>query len=119
MDFSTSVKWHIAWLTDILGIMEDDSASMRPTEISRDDICDFGKWLRQNQAEYGNLPEFEVLDRAHKELHQSAANAVKKAHAGQLAEAKRYLSPHGEFIELSKHLLDCSNRFFQKIDQIN
>ena len=116
MDFSTMVKWHIQWLTDIMHTMEYHPGDLIEQDVARNDRCEFGMWLSSHRAEYADFPEFLALVEAHDTLHHSAATAVKLAHSGHIEEAKKYLSPGGDFVALSKELLDCAGRFFRKIN---
>lgn len=116
MDFQTVVHWHMAWLKNMLVDIQNPS-NLNPEEIARDDLCEIGKWIHGDAAQYGELPDYIELKKIHMELHKATSHAVVLAQAGKLSEAQEYLSLHGDLIETSKRLLGSCDRLIRKINQ--
>lgn len=113
MDFHVAVHWHMAWLKKMLVDIQNPS-KLKPEEIARDDLCEIGKWIHGEAAQYVDLAEYKELKSIHQQLHKATSQAVVLAQAGKLSEAQEYLSMHGDFIQTSKRLLDSCDRLLKK-----
>lgn len=115
MDFSQAIQHHMAWVKEML-VNIQSPATLNPEDIARDDLCEIGKWIYEIDPQYHDLPEYRELRDIHKELHRSTAEAVVMAKAGNIDEAKQYLSVEGELIDTSKRLLECCSSLIAKMD---
>ena len=71
--------------------------------ISRDDCCDFGKWLSHTDASatVGHLPSYQDCIHQHTTFHQVAGSVANIINSGQYEQAEKLLSNGSDFMNAS------------------
>lgn len=89
-------QWHHEWKDKLLTAV-DAKAPIDADSISRDDLCDLGRWLcTEGDRHYGHRPAFQDLVLHHREFHLLTGAVADIVNEKQYALAKTYLSDDAE-----------------------
>lgn len=101
----TAIRGHGSWKLKLKTAITTGSSQLNIDEVSRDDCCDFGKWLYSNDisTDTKNGKPYQVIKRLHGEFHQCAGSVLREVAAGKQDTAKNVLN--GPFAEKSSTLI--------------
>lgn len=79
LDFIHAIEWHMKWRTDIEDYLAGrNSVILSPEEVSRDDRCVLGMWLKDGgEKAYGTRRGFRDLVKDHALFHLSTGDLLK------------------------------------------
>jgi hypothetical protein len=101
MNFDEAIRAHTDWRIKLLGSTRNpSSADLDAVAISKDNVCELGKWIYGEGKTYVARPEFKEPITAHAEFHKAAGNVVTLVKANQRQQAEQMLndrhSPYGQ-----------------------
>jgi hypothetical protein len=111
VDINEAIAAHVNWKVQLLMYVEKVG---HPTlgEVSHDDSCALGRWLKAEAPLRAGQPAFEKARSTHARFHQLAWEIVRKADAGDKEGALRDIN--GAFSELSFELVAQLQLFLRK-----
>jgi len=112
MDINILINQHINWKSLIEGLFQgSDTDILDPNVISKDDECDFGKWIYMYSDDNQDLlsnPLFIKIKNVHKIFHQITGNIVFDFQSGNIEKAKNQIPDFNkiseELVQLMKEL---------------
>ena len=88
-DFDLALAKHAMWLTRLklhtMGVGEPD---LTPEKAGDAGVCDLGRWIAAEGAQYHALPGFDLLSAAHRRFHELAAETVRQHQRGDETETR-------------------------------
>lgn len=96
MNFDDAVAAHVKWKTRLRMFINGGAEKLDSAVVSKDNVCDLGKWIYGEAAQYKNNPSYGTLRTEHANFHRCAADVVKKMEAGDKAGADKLLEA-GDF----------------------
>lgn len=106
MNFDEAIKVHTYWKVTLRWMINGHRA-VDADEKSDAHRCELGNWIDQVGAEFGSLPEFQMLKHEHAEFHRVAGEVISKVQQGLVAEADVMLSTEGSFTAASARTIDA------------
>lgn len=104
MNFDDAIAAHIKWKIRLAQFIDGTGGEkLASSAISKDNLCDLGKWIHGDGAKYKQLPHYQDLITKHANFHVCAAEVVKKVELGDKAGAKSLLG--GAFASASKETI--------------
>ena len=101
MNFDDAIAAHIKWKVRLTQFIDGTSTEqLNSATICKDNLCDLGKWIYGEGAQYKAAPHYKDLVAKHANFHLCAADVVKKVEANDKAGAKALLA--GPFSNASK-----------------
>ena len=101
MNFDDAIAAHIKWKVRLSQFIDGTSSEKLSSDtICKDNLCDLGKWIYGEGAQYKKAPHYQDLVKKHANFHLCAAEVVKMVEKGDRPGAKNALS--GEFAAASK-----------------
>lgn len=103
---------HIIWAARI-DQMIWGNMELKAADVANPALCRLGKWYNSTgKAQYGSLPEFAALGKAHEQFHRICAEAIEAHHAGRQEKVKAYVEQIeqlssevlGQLDSIKKHL---------------
>jgi len=96
---------HALWKMRLRTAIHKGQLDVTPSDIARDDRCEFGKWLRGPTIpkEARASKQFLTVVRLHSEFHKIAAQIAELAVAGRKDDASKLLNG-GEYTRTSEGL---------------
>ncbi len=93
---------HSQWKVRLRDAIARGTSDLTTSTVSRDDQCEFGKWLHGPlDAELVGSVHYERCVAAHRAFHRAAAATLGLALTGDAVEAEARLRPGGEFANAS------------------
>ncbi len=101
-DLDIALKKHADWKVKLRSAISNKEV-LDADIISRDDCCDFGKWLHHadSSATVGHLTSYQDCIRQHTAFHHVAGNVAKVINSGQYEQAEKLLSTGSDFMNAS------------------
>lgn len=88
MNFDEAIAAHIKWKIRLIRLIEGTSNEKLSSEtVSRDNLCDLGKWLYGEGSKYKSLALYQDLLKKHAKFHVCAGEVIKKVELGDLGGA--------------------------------
>lgn len=106
MDFTKAVDAHVAWIMKLQEAI-GGGAKLDVAEVSKDTLCELGKWIYSLGAAHQATTAFRKLQAKHAEFHQCAGEVVRKVNAGDVEGALSMVSKGGEFIRVSSETINA------------
>jgi hypothetical protein len=101
MNFDDAIAAHIKWKVRLNQFIDGTSAEkLSSATICKDNLCDLGKWIYSEGAQYKSKGQYQDLVKKHANFHVCAADVVKKVESNDKAGAKTALG--GAFASASK-----------------
>lgn len=89
---TAAIGAHGLWKGRLLNAVQTGNCEHDPSKVERDDVCEFGKWLKQGiDAASKASPDFATAKAAHERFHHEAAKILRLVAAQQLDAAKKSL----------------------------
>ena len=73
--FHHMMQWHNRWVLGLLDCLDGDEVP-DPQDYGRDDLCELGWWLTENEERFGGDPAFQRLTLVHRKMHYCAGKIV-------------------------------------------
>ena len=101
-DLDVALKKHADWKIKLRSAISSKDV-LDADMISRDDCCDFGKWLYHADASatVGHLPSYQECMHQHTTFHRVAGDVAKIINNGQYEQAEKLLSNGSDFMNAS------------------
>jgi hypothetical protein len=97
MNLDNAILAHYEWKNKLKAAISSQS-QLDAATISRDDGCEFGKWLHGEGGQlYGRKPEFTTLLQKHKTFHQEAGKVASQINARRFDDATRMIDTTSPF----------------------
>jgi hypothetical protein len=102
LNVKTAIEAHIKWKNRLKGAIDGSGTEViDPNTVSRDDLCELGKWLNgEGKRRFGDHPEFGKILAHHTHFHRCAGHTLNLALDGKLIEAEQELN-NGDFARVS------------------
>lgn len=113
MDFNELLVTHTKWkvrLRNYINGHPGQEEQLDPDLVSREDLCDLGKWINEEGRQFAGNAHYEQLKTDHAYFHKCAAEVVNKVKAGDVDGASRMLGPGGEFSDVSSAVVSAMNQ---------
>ncbi len=92
MNFEDAIAAHIKWKVRLNQFIDGTSTEkLSSATVCKDNLCDLGKWIYGDGAQYKSAPHYQDLVKKHANFHICAADVVKKVETGDKAGAKGLL----------------------------
>ena len=114
MDHKQVMIWHLKWTNDLENALREGHP-VNPKDLGRDDLCDVGKWLKGDGAQYSDLPEFQEFEALHAAFHKKVCEAAKRAQNENDPDALHEFDVGGECDDRSLDLAQKSHDLFAAI----
>jgi methyl-accepting chemotaxis protein len=102
---------HNAWKQRLLDAIQTGRSEHDPAKVSKDNQCDFGKWLYSLPPAVQRTEHWQNVRALHAEFHKEAGRVLELALAGRQAEARQSLEHGGEFTRRSAALIEALMRW--------
>ena len=101
-DLDVALKKHADWKVKLRSAISSKEV-LDADMISRDDCCDFGKWLYHDDSSaiVGHLPSYQECMHQHTAFHRVAGDVAKIINNGQYEQAEKLLSNGSNFMNAS------------------
>jgi hypothetical protein len=86
-----AVAAHPAWKTRLSEAIKNRKADISSGDAGRDDLCDFGRWLRGPAAAYRASGSYKQAMELHAKFHGAVGSVVQEIERGRLDGAKTRL----------------------------
>ncbi|MBK8248883.1 MAG: CZB domain-containing protein [Gemmatimonadetes bacterium] len=105
-EIEAALDAHARWKVRLKDAIRTKSADLDPSEVRKDDRCDFGKWLHGSgiPSSVKSSPQYQAAVRLHAAFHTAAADVVAKVKAGQSQAAEDSMKVGGSFSRASADL---------------
>ncbi len=101
MNFESAMDAHLKWKVRLRTFIDNGTENLDTATVAKDNVCDLGKWLHGEGAQYRSDPAYAPLLTEHANFHQCAAAVVKKARDGHKDAAVAMLEARTPFAEAS------------------
>lgn len=113
-----AIKDHTDWKVRIKNLIDGKKMGhLNLHEVSCDDRCELGKWIKALDKEQGHTYAFSRLRNFHREFHAVAGEAVRHAQRGDERQARLLLS--GEYARLSREVVKSLLAMSKRTNQID
>lgn len=103
--FMKAIQDHTAWKIRIQNLIDGKKMGhLNLHEVTCDDKCDLGKWIKDMDKQLGHTYALSRLRNFHREFHEVAGEAVRFAQQGNVAEARSILN--GEYARRSREVVN-------------
>jgi hypothetical protein len=104
-EVSGAISAHGDWKRRLRDAIARGWYDLGSDETSRDDLCEFGRWLHSLPAETRADARFEEVVELHARFHHAAAVVVQYLEVGRIEDAREAMESGSEFAESSEALL--------------
>jgi len=100
-----AIAAHGLWKGRLRQAVQTRSSELNVESVSRDNNCEFGKWLQANPAFAAQWPQhYRNACRLHTEFHREVGRVLQMALSGNRQEAEKQLAPGTPYSQLSSSL---------------
>jgi two-component system chemotaxis sensor kinase CheA len=92
-----AVNSHLEWKNRLLMFLDGKGENLDSEKISRDNLCELGKWIYGAGARYKSLAEYRELRETHGHFHRRAGEVVEKFVRGDKTGALNMLKSGGAY----------------------
>lgn len=103
-EFDKALQAHSAWKQRLRDSINSGELSVSKDAASRDNNCEFGKWLYSLDASAQAGGHFTEVQKLHADFHKAVGKILDLAEKGNKLEAYNALSTGSEFATLSSKL---------------
>jgi hypothetical protein len=102
MNFQDAIVAHLKWKDRLKQFLSGTGEALNLVLVARDDQCDLGKWIHgEGKHQYGSVPLYNTMKTAHAHFHETAAEVIKTAKAGNADKARTMLAYGGAYYSAS------------------
>jgi len=98
------VAAHAAWKARLRAAVSSGKFEVPSATVSRDDQCEFGKWLYGLSGKETQTEHFSAVKRLHARFHEEAAKVVTLATSGEMGKAEEAIGVQGDYTKASGEL---------------
>ena len=102
-EINAAIGAHGTWKMHLQAATLTGELTTSAAQLARDDVCQFGKWLRTLPPEMARSQEAQNAVHLHRQFHDEAGRVARLIEAGDLEAAKAQLGT-GTLQEISKAL---------------
>jgi methyl-accepting chemotaxis protein len=89
MSFDDAMASHIVWKLRLTRFIDGSGGEdFDKSTAGRTELCDLGRWMLDEGANYQAVPAFDSLQKEHADFHSRAAEVIRKVESGDQAGAK-------------------------------
>ncbi len=101
--FFKALEAHTVWKIRLRNYLDGSSQeNLDPDVVCLDNQCSLGKWIYSEGQNYQDMGAYEQLRTVHADFHRCAADIIRKADAGQAAEAEQIF--RSTYVSLSRNI---------------
>ncbi|MBK7259444.1 MAG: CZB domain-containing protein [Ignavibacteriae bacterium] len=100
---------HAKWKARLETAIIAGRSEFIPAEVAKNDVCDFGKWLRTVGGEDAKTAHYAKVKSFHADFHTMAGKILNMAVTGRKAEAQKALEPGGDYARICGKLVMAMN----------
>ena len=106
-EIDEAISTHIKWGLSLKDAINSEIVNVSADDISRDDICTFGKWLYSDAIPLAakSLNEYQQVVNVHKRFHNCAATILSLALLGNFEEASMRMADNSDYTIASVMLI--------------
>jgi hypothetical protein len=101
MNIEEAITAHATWKMKLAKYLSFPDRSLNASVVGSPDLCELGKWIKDEGKQYSNRPEFTALVSGHNRFHKAAGEIVRKADAGEHITDEIALGSKSEFAAAS------------------
>ena len=109
--FNEAIETHTQWKMTLTRHIEE-GVNQDINKVGNCHICDLGRWIDSDGAQYNRLPSFDSMCMAHEGFHRAAAEVIMHCNENDKVKARSLMTPDGAFSQSSskliKALMECS-----------
>ena len=117
MELWSPIRAHAEWIV-LLRESLYGHGHLTPAMASDEERCALGQWLKDRQPIYGHLPEYQMVEQAHREFHRRASDCLHLANTGRRAQALAEAGENSELRRLSRQLVKTLQRLKHRVAEI-
>lgn len=102
-EINKAIAAHATWKEKLKATIHDGARGLSLDTASRDDQCEFGRWLN-GSAELRAAGHYARVKELHRKFHAEVGNVLKVAMNGDRAKAEAMLDPGAAFATTSRDL---------------
>ncbi len=91
VDFTEALRAHVEWKANLRMLLDGKGGPIDIGTVGRDDVCEVGRWLRDEPNPYAGHPRFVDLREAHTQFHKTAQRVVDAVRCGNRTDAEALL----------------------------
>jgi len=95
---------HAAWKARLRAAIKSGKFEVPVATVSKDNQCEFGKWLYGLSGNEAQTEHFSAVKRLHARFHEEAAKVVTLATSGQTGKAEEAIGVQGDYTKVSAEL---------------
>lgn len=92
-----AVSAHLEWKNRLLMFLDGKGENLDSKKVSKDNLCELGKWIYGDGMKYQNLEEYDELRETHGSFHRCAGEVIDKFVRGDKEGALTMLKTGGDF----------------------
>jgi hypothetical protein len=100
---------HAKWRARLENAIAEGRSEFNPAVVSKDDACDFGRWLRTLTSEDMNSAHYAKVKAFHADFHTTAGKILQMAVSGRTSDAQKALDPGGDYARIAGKLVMAMN----------
>jgi len=102
LDLNAAIQKHAEWKYKFRNSMQSNTA-LDPQAISKDNNCEFGKWLHgEARLAYGSHKSYPDCVAEHAAFHRAAGKVAQAVNAKQKEKVEQLMAPGSEFDQSSR-----------------
>jgi methyl-accepting chemotaxis protein len=102
IDLDGALQKHVEWKVKLRSAISNKE-TLDAATISKDNCCDFGKWLHseESHSKIAHLPSYQTCMSKHAEFHVAAGKVAEVINAKQYEQADKMLENGSDFVNSS------------------
>ena len=113
-EITKGIGMHAIWKGRLRSAIETGHCEYTPAEASKDNRCEFGKWLYGLHVDEAQKASYEEVRRLHSDFHREVGSVLMRALGGKKEEAEKAIDIGSVFAKTSAALtaamMDWSHR---------
>lgn len=101
MNFDEAIRAHSDWKIKLNRYLSNPDGSINAQDLSKDNLCNLGKWLHGEGRSFENIAEYKQLIQDHAHFHKAAADIVIKKDRGEDIKNDMALGGNSPFAKYS------------------
>ena len=106
---------HAKWRARLETAIIAGRSEFIPAEVAKNDVCDFGKWLRTVGGEDAKTAHYAKVKSFHADFHTMAGKILNMAVTGRKEDAQKALEPGGDYARIAGKLVMAMNVWKESI----
>ena len=103
-NINKAIVSHSTWKVRLRKAIKTQSSDFSVDFVRSPHNCEFGQWLKKDEAILNDYPAYDIVVNLHQMLHQETADIMTMALAGKSQEAEYALQQGSKFASISSKL---------------